>query len=466
MTMIRLERPALDTAPAVPSPGAHGHRRVGGSLVTRAVARFVVAGLLAACLIGVGTFLVVSKDAGDQAISHATEITEVEGRGIIEPALTDALLTGDATAIGTLDTLVHQRILTADVVRVKLWNASGTIVYSDEHRLIGQYFGLGGDETSALHTGVADANVSNLGEPENQYERGFGTLLQVYFPVHTPSGTPLLFETYQRYTAITQYQQSVWSSFLPVLIAGLALLFVVQIPLSVGLARRLRSSLTQREALLERAINASEQERRRIARDLHDGVVQKLAGVTYSLNALSRRMRPERPTAAPAADADLATLDATAGEIRTAMRDLRTLIVEIAPPNLVAEGIDNALRDLLEPLAARGVRTRLDAPHDAGLSASMTTLIFRVAQEALRNSANHADPEHVHVRLRRAGDRVSLEVEDDGRGFTDADLERRRRGGHVGLSLLRDLVVDAGGSLRVVSNPDSGTIVTVEVPCS
>lgn len=466
MTMTRPDRPALDTTPAASVPGEQRRRSVGGSLVTRAVARFVAAGLLAACLIGVGTFLVVSKDAGDQAISHATEITQVEGRGIIEPVLSDALLSGDATAISTLDTLVNHRILTPDVVRVKLWTASGSIVYSDEHLLIGRHFGLGGDETSALRSGVADANVSNLSEPENQYERGFGTLLQVYFPVHTPGGTPLLFETYQRYTAITQYQQSVWSSFLPVLIAGLALLFVVQIPLSVGLARRLRSSLTQREALLERAINASEQERRRIARDLHDGVVQKLAGVTYSLNALSRRLRPERPSATPSPDVDLVTLDDTAAEIRTAMRDLRTLIVEIAPPNLATEGIDNALRDLLEPLAARGVRTQLDSPHDSGLSGPMTTLIFRVAQEALRNSANHAEPERVQVRLRRTGDSVTLEVEDDGSGFTDTDLERRRRDGHVGLSLLRDLVVDAGGSLRVVSTPGSGTLVAVEVPCS
>jgi signal transduction histidine kinase len=147
------------------------------------------------------------------------------------------------------------------------------------------------------------------------------------------------------------------------------------------------------------------------------------------------------------------------------MRDLRTLIVEIAPPNLHVEGIDNALRDLLEPLAGSGVAIKLDAPSDTALSAATTSLLFRVAQEALRNAGKHAGASRVEVRLQNRGDHVRLEIVDDGRGFTADDLESRRRDGHVGLSLLRDLVADAGGSLRVESAPGRGTSVDVEVPC-
>jgi two-component system NarL family sensor kinase len=436
-------------------------RRGKRSVVTVAVLRFVLAGLLAACLIGAGTFFVVQRDAESQAISHAVEITQIEGRGIIEPALSDTLLSFDVSARGALDTIVHERILTSDVVRVKLWTADGAIVYSDESRLFGQRFGLGAGQTAALRTGSAAADVSDVTEPENQYERNYGKLLEVYFPIRTPHGTPLLFETYQRYSAITQYQQEVWSSFLPVLIAGMALLFVVQIPLAWALARRLRTSLADREALLERAISASGRERQRIARDLHDGVVQQLAGVGYSLQALTRRLRG---TPAVGQSEVLPVVDEAMAQTRVAMQDLRTLIVEIAPPDLLVEGIDNALRDLLEPLVARGITTRLEAASHPTLSEPVTLLVFRVAQEALRNVATHAAATHVEVRLRRSENVVSLEIVDDGRGFSDSDLEERRRAAHIGLRLLRDVVHEEGGRLIVDSRPGEGTRVAMDIP--
>jgi signal transduction histidine kinase len=250
-----------------------------------------------------------------------------------------------------------------------------------------------------------------------------------------------------------------------VLLGGLGVLFVVQIPLAIGLARRLRTSLAERESLLERAINASEQERRRIARDLHDGVVQRLAALTFSLSALARRLTPGSAQEPPQTASPLPDVLHAAGETRAAMRDLRTLIVEIAPPNLHAEGIDNALRDLLEPLSRNGVIITLEAPSSTKLPAATTTLLFRVAQEALRNAGKHAEATHVEVHLHNDGDGVRLEIADDGRGFSAADLDRRRRDGHVGLSLLRDLVADAGGTLQVVSHPGMGTRVSVRVPC-
>jgi two-component system NarL family sensor kinase len=464
MTVLDESRAGTPTAVAAPRGGTRRHRGLVRRLLRNEVARFAAGGLLAACLVGAGTFVVVSRDAEDQAISHAKDITQVEARGIVEPALTDALLTGGPAAWDTMDTICKQRILGGDVVRVKLWTSDGTVIYSDEPRLIGQRFQLDAAKLAALRNGTVAAGVSDLSEPESQFERSFGKLLEVYLPLHTPRGTPLLFETYQRYQAITQYQQSVWASFLPVLLGGLAILFVVQIPLAIGLARRLRTSVAERETLLERAINASEQERRRIARDLHDGVVQRLAAVNFSLSALARRLAStDRHGPEPAST--MPDVTHAAGETRAAMRDLRTLIVEIAPPNLHAEGLDNALRDLLEPLSQNGVRVSLEAPHEIALPAATTTLLFRVAQEALRNAGKHADATHVDVRLNNHGAGVHLVITDDGRGFTSADLDRQRRDGHVGLSLLRDLVADAGGTLHVESHPGGGTRVSVEVPC-
>src|ERR1035437_9503009 len=396
MRMTVVDEGRGDAPASTPVPSGAGRRRAGGlrRLLRNEVARFIAGGLLAACIIGVGTFFVVSRDAEDQAVGHAKDITQVEGRGIVQPALMDSLLNGDLTARASLDAIVRQRILGGDVVRVKLWKGDGTILYSDEPRLVGQHFHLDSGELAALNGGAVDAGVSDLTDPENQYEHSFGKLLQVYLGVHLPNGTPVLFETYQHYEAITQYQQSVWSSSLPVLIGGPAILSLVQF----------------------------------------------------------------RRAADP--------IDAAAGDTRTAMRDLRTLIVEIAPPNLHAEGIDNALRDLLDPLARSGVGTSLDAPADTALSAQMTTLLFRVAQEAVRNAGKHAHASRVDVSLRNRGSHVRLEIADDGGGFSAADLDRRRRGGHVGLSLLRDLVADAGGTLLVESEPGRGTRVAVEVPSS
>jgi signal transduction histidine kinase len=192
--------------------------------------------------------------------------------------------------------------------------------------------------------------------------------------------------------------------------------------------------------------------------------VQRLAAVTFSLSALARRLHARQPDAAgPKGLRD--AVDQAAGETRAAMRDLRTLIVEIAPPNLHAEGIDNALRDLLEPLARDGLETSLDAPPATALPEHTTTLLYRVAQEALRNTAKHADAGRVSIGLHNHDERVRLEIRDDGRGFSLTDLDRRRRDGHVGLSLIRDLVADAGGTLHVDSQPGAGTVLTVEVPC-
>jgi two-component system, NarL family, sensor kinase len=464
MTLLDQRRDATPTAATEPLVAARRPRGLLRRVLRNEVVRFAAGGLLAACLVGAGTFMVVSRDAEDQAVGHAKDITQVEAVGIVQPALSDSLLSRDPASIAALDRIVKQRILSGDLVRVKLWSAAGTVIYSDEPRLIGRQFTLGSAELASLHGGTVDAGVSDLTDAENQYERSFGKLLQVYLRVHTPAGVPLLFETYQRYSAITQYQQSVWGSFLPVLIIGLATLLVVQIPLAVGMARRLRTSLAEREALLERAINASEQERRRIARDLHDGVVQRLAAVTFSLSALARRITSGSGRD-PAPSSALPDVTHAAGETRAAMRDLRTLIVEIAPPNLHAEGLDNALRDLLEPLSQNGVRVSLEAPHDIVLPAATTTLLFRVAQEALRNAGKHAGAGHVVVRLANTSAGVELLITDDGAGFSPEDLDRQRRDGHVGLSLLRDLVADSGGALHVESRPGGGTRVSVEVPC-
>ncbi|HEY7927640.1 MAG TPA: ATP-binding protein [Candidatus Dormibacteraeota bacterium] len=226
------------------------------------------------------------------------------------------------------------------------------------------------------------------------------------------------------------------------------------------LARRIRAQeleraehTKEREALLQQAIDASDAERKRIASDLHDGVVQTLAGLAFSLAARGS-----------ATTADPLMLEA-AGTLRSSVTDLRTLMIEIAPPDLAVSGVDSALRKLLEPLPAKGIEVELDATSATHLPADKTSLVFRVAQEAIRNVVNHSQATKVITTLRFADGKVTLQVEDNGKGFSAADRSRRRDEGHVGLSLLNNAVEASSGTLSLESEPGRGTSLMLELPC-
>ena len=209
----------------------------------------------------------------------------------------------------------------------------------------------------------------------------------------------------------------------------------------------------EREALLQQAIDASDAERKRIASDLHDGVVQTLAGLAFSLAARA---------SSNGKDAQLLTAAET---LRSSVTDLRTLMIEIAPPDLEQTGMDGALRKLLEPLPARGIEVELEASTATHLPPDKTSLVFRVAQEAIRNVINHSQATKVITKLRYVDGTVTLQVEDNGRGFSAADRSRRREEGHVGLHLLNNAVEASSGRLSLTSEPGHGTSLMLTLPC-
>ena len=130
------------------------------------------------------------------------------------------------------------------------------------------------------------------------------------------------------------------------------MLVAVTTPLLWALTRRLDRSARDREHLLEAAADASESERRRIARDLHDGVVQELAGTSFALSATARD-----PQTAPETAARLTPMS---GELRSSLRSLRSLLVEIYPPDLGVDGLGAALHDLVAPAAEAGVTATVE----------------------------------------------------------------------------------------------------------
>ncbi|HMC52769.1 MAG TPA: ATP-binding protein [Acidimicrobiales bacterium] len=399
---------------------------------------------------------VARKDSTRAAVSDAQDITVAKST-TIGPLLSDGILTGDRQALAALDGAVRGRVLSPRTVRVKIWNTEGRILYADRAELIGQHFGLGSDERGVLLMGGSLAHVSDLSEPENAMERPFHKLLEVYVGMRTTGGTPVLFESYLRFSSITAESRRTMASVTPAFLAGLALLLLVQIPVAWSMARRVQRGREQEKRLLSRAVEAGAVERRHIAADLHDGVVQSLAGNAFSL-------------AAAAFEADRGgmtnvsrTVRTAAAEIRQTVRELRHMIVAIAPPRLHEEGLASALGDVLAPLHRNGVTTTLSVD-PLPVDHHTESLVFRAAQEALRNVARHSGASHVGVTVNACTDKVRLMVEDDGAGFASSQAAIRRSNGHMGLPLLAELAEDAGGRLDVQSQPGHGTRLVLEVP--
>lgn len=418
--------------------------------------RFAIGGIVALTVAGVVSYLVLRDVGTTEALKNARQLTELVGKGIVEPNLTRGVVRGDPVAIARFDRVVRERVLRDPIVRVKIWAPGGRVVYSDATWLIGRRFELGEDEVASLRTGAVDSGVSDLSLSENRSERGLGKLLEVYLPIRDRGGRKFLFEAYQHFSSVTASARSIWVAFLPALLIAVGVLYLLQLPIAASMARRLRRGSREREKLLERAIDASSTERRRIAGDLHDGVVQDLAGLSFNLAAASERSR---------ANGDLVAaqeLGKGAEQARQGVRGLRSLLVEIYPPSLRQAGLASALADLLVPVASRGIETRLDVAEDLRLSTEDEGLFFRVAQEAVRNAVTHAEPHQIEVTVTERDDEVVLEVADDGIGFDPASGESGGEG-HFGLSMLRDLAREDGAGFEVDSAPGDGTRLRVGV---
>ena len=420
------------------------------------VVRFSLAGLVVMVVLG-AVLAALARQAGtEQAVDSARRVAWVTGRGIAEPRLTDAVLAGDPQALAALDADMHRYVIQGSLVRVKVWRGDGRILYSDEPRLVGQTFALAEDEEEALEARSTDSEISDLSAPENVYERPFGKLLEVYVGLTATNGEPLLFEAYFRYDAVVTAAEAQWRQYAPPTLAGLLVLQLVQIPFAWSLARRLQRQQRDRQRLLQRAVDASQTERRRIAADLHDGVVQDLTGLTYALDA--GRLAPADP------EGQRELVGRAATQLRSSVADLRTLLVEIYPPDLAEEGLPAALTDLAAGLERAGLEVDLDVDSAADLPLDVSSVLFRSGQEVLRNVVAHSDARRVALRAGAQDGMARLVVDDDGRGFDAADLDRRFSEGHIGLRSLGDLIDDSGGTLTVRSAPGQGTRVEILVP--
>jgi signal transduction histidine kinase len=231
----------------------------------------------------------------------------------------------------------------------------------------------------------------------------------------------------------------------------------------VLLHARIRSSLASMQeervaALREqfaRVTAAQEEERQRIARELHDGPVPVLAGLNIRLHTAGKRLdREEHPLAGEIRE--------LAEQVQASSRDIRRLIHDLRPSALDELGLVPALRQHLAHCEhEQDLVIDLVADEGQRLPPPLETALFRIVQEAVNNVLRHARAQHLAVTLLHRADHIELCVADDGQGF---DSQLPRSGKHVGLWSMRERVEQVGGQFEVRSVPGQGTTVTVRVP--
>jgi two-component system sensor histidine kinase UhpB len=233
-----------------------------------------------------------------------------------------------------------------------------------------------------------------------------------------------------------------------------------QLVLSVNsMLSRLEVRTKQLQALSERIITAQEEERRRIARSLHDDTSQTVSTLLLQLERLENELPEDRD------DLQLRLADARR-MVSNMLEDLRKNIWDLRPTILDDLGLIPAIRWYARMrLQEIGIQLNFELGENIRLEPYLETMLFRITQEAVTNILRHAEAETVTIRLKWEGDRVCLEVEDDGRGFdverTAGEAVTRKQ---LGLLGIQERVSIVGGLAVVDSSPGHGARLQVSVP--
>ena len=214
------------------------------------------------------------------------------------------------------------------------------------------------------------------------------------------------------------------------------------------LQAELRARLTELQASRGRLVEATDAERRRIERDLHDGTQQRLVSIAMSLGLLESKLPASSEEALPIVHEARAALT-------EALAELRDLTQGIHPTILVERGLSAALDELCHRSA---VPAHLRVDLDSRLPGQVESAAYFFVSEALTNAAKHSHASEIRIGVARDGARLSVEVADDGIGGAAG-------GGGSGLRGLADRVEALGGSLTVSSPPGRGTTLRAEIPC-
>ncbi|PAZ13051.1 hypothetical protein CLM62_26480 [Streptomyces sp. SA15] len=209
-----------------------------------------------------------------------------------------------------------------------------------------------------------------------------------------------------------------------------------------------------RQALLSHLIHAQEEERKRIAADIHDDTIQVITAASLRLQQLRRRLTDPK---------DVQVMDKLDETLKLSLSRLRQLIFDLRPSSLEHGSLTTALQTFLDRMRAEsGTRYKLEDRLEATLPVETMVVVYRTAQEALMNVRKHARAKMVRVQLLGVDDGCLMRIVDDGVGYDPLEVESRP--GHLGLTLIHERAQMAGGWSRVESEPGVGTTVEFWVP--
>lgn len=340
------------------------------------------------------------------------------------------------------DAEVRRTVLGSDTVRVKLWDSSGTIVYSDADELIGSVFELSAAAEQAF-SGDTGTTISDLQDPAHAFDRGEGELIEYYVP--RPVGAEVATSVIEIEQDVAEFNdalgritRSVWFS----IIAGLVVLGLFIVSLGTARARELNRRRRQAEWLLRSSFRTQEDERQRIVGSLHDDIGQPLYRLLYGLEGARSRL-PDRSDVAD----DLGSLEGIVRDVdKTLRRELRLLHQGIAED----AGLEMAVADLAE-VTERETDLTITTSIDLASEPSRVQLsaLYRAAQEAVTNVRKHANAESVRIDVSEQDGRFVLQVDDDGSGSNGEP--------GLGLTTTRERFEALGGAISLLTRRGGGT---------
>lgn len=432
--------------------------------VTVHLVMLLAALLLVTAMVAAASWVFARAEAYREAGRTGMAVTDV----LLEPLSEADFGPGHPIDRAGLTDLFRPYLSSGVLYRVKIWRVEGehaVVVFSDVAALDGERRPYDPDLADRMAREPAVVDSVPL-TPEHRYESDDADrLLEVYRAFEDRSGSSMRLEVYVT-ANVAATTRVVLAHTLPVSLAGLLVLSAVTLPLAVRLARRVGEIETSRAELVRSALAASEAERTRLARWLHDGLVQHLATTGLIIDLVLGR-------ADQLAEADRRLLQQAHGLADADLAALRGKLEELAGPKTPAIDLVAALESPVNGLTGRtgGIpEITVEVADGVELAAGTRALLLSVVTELLRNAVKHAGARLITVRVDLAPGTVTATVSDDGRGWPDgvsteagADPDQASPG-HAGLRLATAAVEAAGGQLRLLSaSSDSGSGATALV---